>query len=498
MRIETINPGRTRFERARIPAWVPLTLLAIGCPLAAWSVFASQGGGTLQFVPYEMATGWFVLLALGYLGLHGVRRMAWSAVPALFTIQALAYFVVIPIWRFASGDDQVDSGYVHAMWLVLIGFTAFWVGSLILLKNTEMRFIPRFQNTSERVALVSTAMCGIGMAAKVFMWRAGLFSYLSDVNSVGISGGAFEWLVSSGDLLSAALVVSAIEVFGKRSRQPLIRFVFGLSLVASVGFGIISGMKGQIVAPLLFLLLVYGITRGRLPRTVILLPMILVASIYPFVNAYRNNLSKGYASQVNTVEGLEAVLVQSFDDAFSSFDSSSADATQSSSDQAKARLSYLSFVRDIIDLPAPSLLSGDEKVWMAPIYPLVPRFLWKDKPVMDKGKRLAEALGSSSGTSSAMTPIGDLFSLYGAYGVLIGMFLYGLCLQGYMNWLGRHLSESGLFIHISMLMTFLAFEGDVVGTIQGVIHSFLVVLVTSYIIYGRQTSCQLTANAIVR
>ena len=487
MSIETLNISRSRFARERTYVWwVPATFLLIGLPLGAWSVLI-QGGGSSHSVPFGLETGWFVLLAVGYLGLHGLRGMAWGSAQVLLTIEALTYFVAVPVWRFATREDQVDSGYTHAMWLVLIGFTAFWVGSLILLKDTEMRFAPRIRNTTQRVAFVSAAMFGTGVLVKLLMWRAGLFSYLADPGVRAASQGFLQWLGILANLLNGALVVSAIEIFGKQSREPLIRIVFGLSLMTSLGFGVISGMKGEIVQPVLFVVLVYGIVKGRLPRTAILLPVLLAIFIYPFVEAYRHNLSQGYGAQVNTLGGLQAALVQSFDDAFLSFGSESEQAAQSSS-QATRRMSYLTNLRDVVELPDPSALAGDETIWLAPIYPLVPRYIWKTKPVMDEGVRFAMALGSRGGTSEAMTPIGDLYARYEAYGVVLGMFIYGLCLQGYMNWRGGQISESGLFIHISMLITFLYFEGDFVGTIGREIQMFLVAIVTAYVIYGRQAS----------
>jgi len=469
----------------RASSWVPAGFMMLGVPLGIWGFLALQGVGATYYGGFALAASWFVLLAGGFLALHGLGQMGWSKVPALLTIEALVNFVAIPVWRFATGEDQVDAGYTHAMWLTLIGFTAFWAASLMLLKSKDTGFVPQIQNTSQRIAIVSAAMCGIGLATKLLMWRAGLFSYIADPSARAASQGFLQWLGFLANLLTGALIVSAIEIFGKQSRGSLIRTVFWLSLVGSLGFGAISGMKGEIVQPVLFVILVYGVCKRRLPRTAVLLPVILALVIYPFVEAYRHNLSQGYGAQVNTVGGLQAVLVQSFDDAFLNFGSKGEQAAQSSS-QAKQRLSYLTNLREVLELPDPSVLVGDEKIWLAPIYPLIPRFLWKNKPVMDEGVRFAMALGSRGGTSEAMTPIGDLYARYRVYGVVLGMFVYGLCLQGYMNWRGGQMSESGLFIHVSMLLTLLNFEGDAVSTFGRDIQVFFVTIVTSYVIYGRQ------------
>jgi hypothetical protein len=392
-------------------------------------------------------------------------------------------FICIPGLRFAAGYDLLDSEYVHAMVLTLIGFSAFWVGSLLFMKEARLRFAPRAWETSDRVAFVSASMFGLGLAGNLVMWKMGLFSYTADSGLRESAFAIMPWLTFLANLLNGALIVSAIEVFGKRSTKLSINIVFWLSAVFSIGFGAISGMKGELLQPLLYLVLAYSITRGRIPRTTFLLPLLLLL-IYPFVNEYRDNLNTGYRTQVNTVGGLEAVLGRSFidvvDDPFSLNEH-----LGKGFDLATDRLSLLTFVHDIIGLRAPSVLNGDEKIWLAPLYSLVPRMLWKDKPVLNKGQRLSVALGRPSTTSSAVTPIGDLFSMYGTYGAVIGMLIYGICLQTYMNLASRGQSERNVFIYISMIVPLINLELDVVSLVTGAVQLGIVLLLTSYAIYGR-------------
>jgi len=487
MRADIQKPIELGVARDGSYGWVPLAMLAVGVPWGIWSFATLLGGGGSQSVEFGAAAGWFVLLAFGYMGLHGLKGAAWWSVPVLMTLRSLLEFVCMPVWRFATGDDLLDSVYVHAMVLTVIGFAAFWVGSLVFMKETKLRFVPEVRGRSSRVAFVSVAMLGLGLGANLVMWKFGLLSYMADAGTRESSLGFLQWLGTCANLLNAALVVSAIEVFGERPTEPLMKIVFWLSVVFSIGFGALSGMKAELLKPLLCLVIVYGITKGRIPRTAILLPLLLVL-IYPFVNAYRTNLNNGYRAQVNTVGGLGAVLEKSFEDVVDAPFSTNEQAGKSF-DQSTARISALTSVHDIIGLPYPSLLNGDEKVWLAPIYPLVPRFLWKGKPVLNKGQRLSQALGRPDTTSSAVTPIGDLYSLYGTSGVVVGMLIFGICLQLYMNRAGGGvISEKGLFVYISMLPALTNIENDAVAVVSGAVQMGLILLVTSYIIYGRSDS----------
>jgi hypothetical protein len=327
----------------------------------------------------------------------------------------------------------------------------------------------------------------LGVGGKLILWKTGLFSYTADYALRESDFAIIQWLAFLSNLLEAALVVSSIEVFKKRAAEPLVRIVFYLAIVFSIGFGAISGMKETAITPILYILLAYGITKGRVPRMVFLLPLSLVF-ISPFVNAYRVNLNSGYRDQANTIAGLGDALHKTFSDVVEA-PASRGETVGNSVDDLTGRLSALTYVHDVVGLPDPSLLNGDEKVWLAPVYPLIPRFLWKNKPVLNKGQRLSLAMGLPATTSSAVTPIGDLYSLYGTCGVAVGMLLWGAGLQLYMNRIGRgSLSEKGLFIYILMLTQLINLESDVVALVAETVQLGIVVVIMSNIIYAKPAS----------
>jgi len=462
---------------------IPLAMLAVGIPWGIWTLSTLLVSSDSRLATFNAMEGWFIVLAFAYLGLYGLKELAWCSVTVVLTIRALVEFIVVPAWLFVSGDDQVDFVYVHAIILTLVGFVAFWVGSLILMKRRQLRFVPQVGYTTNRVVFVSAAMLMVGVLSKWIMWKAGLLSFTAQIGAREALIAYMDLLVSLGNLLIAAMVISAIEVFAKGSKG-FIKFLFWVSIAFSLGFGAISGMKSQMLLPLIVLVLVYGITKRRIPRAAFLLPLLLMV-VYPFVNAYRVNLESGYRNEATTISGLRDVLWKSFVDVAFSHGSTS-DQAKGALDMTTSRLSLLTYVHDIIELPAPSLLNGDERVWLAPVYPLIPRFLWKDKPVLNKGQRLSIALGRPDTTSSAVTPIGDLYTLYGTVGVVVGMFLYGIGLQSYMNWICRGvLSERGLFVYLSLIVPLINLENDVVSLVAGAIQIGIVAVVMSYVIYGR-------------
>src|ERR1035438_41021 len=211
------TPIKPVVNSRRTSKWVLLLLLVLGVPWGIWTVSVFLVGGDLQLVAVDAMMECVILLAISYLGLHGLRDVAWCSVPVLVTIDALLEFICIPAWRFATGDELVDSVYIQAMFLTLIGLTAFWIGSLAVKKEARLRYVPEARKTSNRVALMSVAMLVLGAGGKLVMWKVGLYSYIADRSLRESSLWFIQWLTFLGNLLNAALIVSAIEVLGKRS-----------------------------------------------------------------------------------------------------------------------------------------------------------------------------------------------------------------------------------------------------------------------------------------
>ncbi len=479
--MENIYPQTPTVARDR---FVLAMVLFFGVPLALYSFVVILQGENSAATNFGMAAGWFVVLAFGFIEVRGLKGIAWCSMPTLITFRAVLEFVCVPVWSVVVvKEDAVDTLYAKAMFLVVLGFAAFWVGSWAMSRHSEFRFHAESRFTSDRVLLGSIAMLVIGASMKALLWKLGLSSYLSDDGLRTSALPMIQWLGSAASLLLGSLIISTIEYLGKGSTKTGIRVVFWLSLTLSLGFGIISGMKSEILAPLVCVVLAVGIARGRFPRSAVALPLLLVL-IYPFVTAYRNNLNSGYRSQSSTADGLADVLKKSFADVVST-NTSAGDGPLSVGFQSTTdRLSLLNSVRGAIGLPSPSLVNGDERLWMAPFYPFVPRAIWKSKPVLNKGQRFSVALGLSRETSTAITPIADLYMIGGTFAVALGMLIYGVVLQLCMNWIGKGFSEKGLFFYLTVLLPMIDLELDVFSIITYSISAMLIALLVSKLVYG--------------
>lgn len=472
-----VNPTRLASNRGSA---LLVPVVALPLTLLAFFILAIDRGP--DFLAFGTMGICFVAFAGMFLLSNGPISGQWYTAPGFITILAAAEFVVIPFLRFMTGEDRVNSYYLKAMVYLLLGFFMLWIACWSLKKPCMVTFFSELPIGNPRVHAAAVLFFAIGVAANFVLWKLGAIGYLvtstqqfsSEVSAVGA-------LVAATQMLTMAMLVSGIEILGKGSKSSAMRLLFAISFILDIGFGLISGMKVEVLMPMFMLALLLGIVRKRLPRLAFALPLLFFA-MQPFVSAYRVNLNAGYAAQINTVGGLTSALTKSVEDVLAG--ASSAAAHQSVFESAESRLSVLGLFHNVLQLPSPDLLNGDETVWMAPFYPFIPRPLWKGKPVFDKGHRMSEALGIGSASSTNVPAIADMYALGGLAGIVAGMFLWGAILQAFMNTMKGGLSERGLFFYVLILFQLTTIEHDVVGMIGSAVETTCILLVLSKFVYG--------------
>ncbi|MGH7968341.1 MAG: hypothetical protein ACREIC_06390, partial [Limisphaerales bacterium] len=130
------------------------------------------------------------------------------------------------------------------------------------------------------------------------------------------------------------------------------------------------------------------------------------------------------------------------------------------------------------------LLQGKERWWMLPYYPFIPRFVWPSKPVLDKGRRFSVATGSTDTSSMAITYPGDLYSLYGLPGIVVGMLLLGVVCQALTNTVACQLDKRRLFVYAAMFMSVSHLETDAFSYLTSLLKTFVMLSVAALVIYG--------------
>lgn len=460
-----------------------LWVLLVAFPLALVSFLLVGIDRGEDFLLFGVMAILFLGLAAAFVATNGSLNAQWCTAPGFMTLLAALQFVAIPFLRFVNGDDQVDAYYLQAMTYLLLGFSVFWIACWLLKRPHRFEFVSEFGTGQFRITIAVTLLFALGMIGNLALWKLGILGYEVAGAHADASSSAIGALNALARLLTLAMLVSGIEVFGKHSKQPVIRFIFVSSAFFGLAFGLISGMKIEVLMPIFTLALLIGITQRRLPALIWTLPVLFVL-LQPFVNAYRANLNAGYAGQINTIDGLTNALTKSFEDLTAGNPTSQRGLSRSAFDRYGSRLSDLALFHNVLQLPSADLLNGDETIWMAPFYPFIPRSFWPGKPVFNKGVRMSEAMGIGINTSTNVPGIADLYVLGGIAGILVGMFIWGAVIQIFMNSMVGGLSEKGVFIYVTVLYSLTNIERDMVAMIGGTVEGACITLILAKIIYG--------------
>jgi len=406
------------------------------------------GAGCVLFIASRMRSGHFRFFDL----------------PTFITIMAFVEFGLAPLGCFLAGvklDDSFHGDYeafIHALVLVVLGMIAFWIGAYRAAQRTPAR---------AKSAAVPVTFAASPPIDRPVLWAVSLYCAAFVVKAyflqkLGFGYGASEQVYFKHlaamqvanvvfQLGTYALVILAIE----RSFHPFSlerRMLFWLVFVPECLWGLLSGMKGTLLQNFLLVAIVSSLSERKLKKNWLIAAFLGLVVIYPFSIRYRElvrsrsheGMDFGRAAQLSTM---------AFDEAAQE-DSTAAGWLGSGATATLSRLNLLQSFALVISLgPRAPLLKGDERWWMLPIYPFVPRFLWPTKPILDKTRRFSVALGYGDQTSTAITYPGDLFFEYGLPGLLLGMALFGLFAQ----WLTKHFAVQGskpsLFVYASIFVT---------------------------------------------
>jgi len=251
-------------------------------------------------------------------------------------------------------------------------------------------------------------------------------------------------------------------------------------------WGLISGMKGELLWNLVAVGLVSSMVGRKLRIRWFALAILVLIAIYPLINQYRAIVRNTASDPTTSVNGATEAM-QGAAGRAAGQGGTAGGWMASGWSSSVIRLNMLQQIALLKAYESRSyLLEGDERLWMIPFYPFVPRLLWPGKPVQDKSARLTRLLGGGlmSG-SSAVTIPGDLYVLhYGIAGVLVGMFLVGLVVQWLTNPVKLCPSKRNLFIYGCLFFAAASWEGAFFEYSTVLIRTFVIVQILALVIYG--------------
>ncbi|HET7215969.1 MAG TPA: hypothetical protein VFL79_20430 [Terriglobia bacterium] len=469
-------------------------LWLISLAAVVWGAFLVLGTRGVQFEQY---------LLLGFFGLASAlfifsqvreNHIGVFYLPVFLTLLMLVRFGVAPLACFLdeknlSPDFGGQYGYLlQALEYIIIGMLAFWAGCLLAARHGSAGRLEPIERigTNARAGyttLTWTLVIYAGVfAIKLYLLHAHLYDYVGAWKDYYANLSLLQVLGTAARLGGAGvLAFITIERCYHSSDAPC-RLLFWLILASEVAWGLASGMKAHALQPLTIVAIISSLVERRLKKRWVAAVLLAMVAVYPFSNNYRRLVrEKGGLSSPGEViaAGRQAL--------FSTQASASGASgwARSGWQMSVKRLDMLTSVGLVLWLGRRArLLRGDERWWMLPYYPFIPRFMWPSKPVLDKGLRFSAATGSVATSSLAITYPGDLYALYGLPGIVLGMLLLGVVCQALTNTITIGFDKRRLFVYAAMFISVSHLEADAFGYLTSLLKTFALLSVAALVIYG--------------
>ncbi len=450
------NPLKLRFRAAHASANVARLGLCVTAALGAFALLSLGVWSELQ--QYVIVVSLFTMLC-GVFLVSSIRegKLPVMEIPVFLTLMVFVQFGLAPLEVFLNPNtldfnfSGVHTYLVRALVLFIVAMVAYWAG-VYLVRRSAGPQIPIRPTSMEiglgnRVLLWGLGIYCIGFVAKVVMWNLDYFGYTRSNSLVFENLASSQALLFFSNLATCGLIILAIEVYS-RPRDTYAKALFVVVFLLECGWGLLSGMKEALLLNFLILVIVSAFYKGKLPMKWVLLGAVLFILIYPFYSSYRT-LVRG-----RDVSGIAAAIeTGKYAAQFAGQQQGAGGVVVEGLLSTANRLDLLQSFGLILSFGSQTaVLEGDEKLWMIPYFPFVPRFLWKDKPVLLKGSRFSVLLGGTADNSMAMTYPADLYMLGKVPAILIGMFLFGAVGQGLVNYVNGTTEKKALFLYAGIFI----------------------------------------------
>lgn len=489
-------PGKPNANASLIQPMHVLVLLSLSAGTVLWGWFLMTGqqpGVEEKFLfwlaLFGLASGCFIFTRV-----HG-NRLHFFDLPVFLTVYFFLRFGLAPLRFFIDPAHQLN-GFgsdnallVEALKYTVLGVGFFWVGCSIFKPKGKKAWVQRVPAASgassggwNTILAAGCALYVAGFATKLYELSHHFYSYAGSSQAVQNSLAAVQVLTCAAGFATYGLVILCIEKY-RHPADVLRNRLFWIAFVTECGWGLVSGMKGDVIRNFVIVALVSSLVQRKFRKGWIVAAVAGLVLLYPVTNSYRSLLRK-------TGNG-----ITSFSSAASLGSQALAKTTQSQPgfagmvesgwNMSVGRLDLLWSFGKVLSLGSrTALLRGKERWWMIPYYPFIPRFIWHSKPKLYKGKRFSVALGIGDKTSTAVTYPGDLYVTYGLAGLIAGMFLLGVVAQWLTGKVNGLLEKRALFVYASIFLVAANMEIDSFSYWSSLIKDFVIISAVALVVYG--------------
>jgi hypothetical protein len=364
--------------------------------------------------------------------------------------------------RLTTGLEGDDGFYwlARAMDLVLPAAPAMWLAyrsgigrGLAAATRSSLERFGFLRATEEPRQFAIVALVVTATLARITQLRLGILGYGSEVEALYTYASYSMLLSMASDLARLALLIVALRFFmpGGRSQLPMLVTL----LVMESLFGFVLGFKGRVVAPIVSVAVCAYAIRGRVQLRYVWIGVIALGAAYVIIEPFRllryadpefNGRSFRYL--VTTLSRARGLVDEQASRQFLSSEATDITAMRTNS---TLDLAVTKRYVDANGVPpgAPDFLKN---IVTSPIQAVVPRIVWKSKPLQNIGVWYAQTVWKQENdiNSLGMSPFGYLYFAGGAWMIVAGFVLLGV-FQRYLHDTFRDAGLAGLLVYLAVI-----------------------------------------------
>jgi hypothetical protein len=467
-----IIAGLTLVVAALVLCGEALTEAAVPVHAVVWAslALASYSAGLL-------------LLARAREGDLGLAR--WKIGPWIILWYGISFGVASVTWIEPQASITAEitvSSVLRALWLVAVGMTFLAIGYLVgpgyPVRRLAARGVgalgDRFSDVV-RSPFTPWGLYALGVAGRIASAvTTGVFGYVGNAASaVSTASGYGQFLSSLSLLAPLAVCAAALQVYRERSRGACV--TLGVLFLTELAFGAAAGGKEDFVIAVLAVVIPMSAARRRLPKLAIIgCVLIFLGVVVPFNQAYRAVVRTSSATLTPSQAIHEAPTI--FRQTLTG--QSVITVIPSSTLYLLQRIREIDSPAIIMQrTPAQVTFSSPAQLVEAPLADIVPRAIWHGKPILATGYQFSQeyyGLPSTLYTSSAITPVGDLYRHGGWIPVIVGMFAFGCGIRLLDDVLDARSNPHATFLILLLLPSLVLGEQDWVTLMAGMPAAVLV------------------------
>jgi hypothetical protein len=409
----------------------------------------------------------------------GLGLARWRFGPWTLLWYGAAFGLATVIWSQPQTGTPVQIAVptvLQALWLVAVGMTFWALGYFVgpgqpvrgLTASVVLTLGRRFA-ADVRSPAAPWILYAIGVAARVVSTiTTGLFGYVGDVSTAVSTASGYGQILGALSLCAPlAIAAAALQVF--RERLPGARITLAILFLIEFAFGAAAGGKENFIIAVLAVVIPFSTARRRLPaRALISAVLVFLVVVIPFNQVYRSTVRSGSVTltPAQAIDTAPAIFEQTL---------SGHDIVTVLGDS----VDYL--MRRIREIDGPAIIlqrtpgeipfRSPAELIEAPIAGMVPRAIWPGKPILDVGYQFSQqyyGLPATVYTSSAVTPVGDLYRHGGWLPVVAGMFLLGCGMRLLDDVLDVRTNPHAIFLVLLLFTSLVKGETDWVSLLAGI------------------------------